>query len=622
MKKLLFFLFICCGVQAQEPWGRVTTKGTFVHFNQKRWLGKPVEVFVLRPGEQGFRSLARINPPESALALSQNIAKAKSLFYGSNLKPPTADEWAKYSAKDPQFAAAVSLHPELSLVFGLAFMDTEGTGKYKLKCGTEEIEVKSERNGFPSLRLDSTLVWDQAIGLHLHFPYVWKDLVRFEVSRKTVSQRNEDYKKIPAAPLLRKDNSVLVVDSTLGYMGAYDYRIGLSDVFGDSDSLKYTFQANNIPFSLVSEVQDVRIQSGAQQRSLDLTWTIAAPEYVQSMTLYRSTKYDSAYAPVAILSPKDKQFIDHVEVANELYFYYFEIRSVFGVTRKSRHYLAMYDGKEMPTPPRDVVLEARGSQPQVSWSTNDKITRGFYVFRREGAEGDWFQISPLLPNRLGGGTFKDTSALDPAYNYFYAVKSESDTYRQSDFSEEVFFSTRSVLKPPYDIHIGINDHTVQLRWERTDPGVGYHVFRKTKDKFEQITAAPLTLNAFTDTLKYDTALLTYAIASVNVYGDRSPLSLPVHLEVPLALVPDALGYERDTKGLLVKWTNFDSPAIKQIKVLRAENDGPVQVIATLTSTDRTFRDTKTAKGKTYTYQVRTFSQTGQEFESPLLTIAL
>jgi hypothetical protein len=612
MKKIIIFLIsICPSLYAQQPWMRSTPHGVYIQFNKPSWAGKKIEVMAIKPGEKVYSTIAEVIPPSDLNMVKRDHEK----IFTHSILSPNEETLRKYLNRDSVVVKLITFYPELSYAFGMGYLDKNAFGQYKLKCEHEEVEVKTEIKGLPSLYLDSTQAVSQSIISYWQFPYSWKDLIHFEVERKPLSQ--ERYEKIQPYWTVKEDNKLVLIDTSLSYYGAYDYKITLGDIWGNLDTLQHYFQAHNLGKEAVPDVKNVKLASSSTSRAIVLDWELNNPDYVQTVTLFRSRDYDKDYVRISNLSPKEKHYVDPVEVANEHYFYYFEIKSLFGDTRKSRHFMFMYDGGDTPSSPFDVVISTLKGQPYLQWKNLDKITRGYYVYRREGEVGDWVQISPLIINKE---EYLDTSDLDPNFNYFYAVKGESDTYRQSPLSEPVFFQSPSRHKPPYDLHASFSDQKVKLSWEAT--ASAYLVYRKDHGDFELISPEPVRTNYFVDSLIYSSSAFTYAIASLDVKGDTSVLSLPTQIQFPVVVAPEHLGYQVDPKGLLLTWTDFDHKWIKEIKVLRAEEDGNIQTLSTLTSEKRQFKDVNVKKGRSYTYQILTVDGQGTEYKTTLLTVRL
>ena len=648
MKKILIFL---TGVLPLTLWGqkspelllRATPHGIFIASVNPGLTGKPLELQRRVVGEAEFRTIARITPPEDITRVREKIREAAGVFSSDSqpLDQNLEAFWKEYKANNQQALGWISVVPQLAYVFNLAWVDKEAvTGRkyqYRLLSGSSRFDspelLYTHPPFFPLLTDQVSDTYDGVIRMEMGFPSLWKQLITAEVQRKNITQGAEMYKEIRPIISVSDRNKMEIIDTTLRVYGAFHYRVQLSDIFGSKDTTVYYFEGSNIPKELVPEVSDVKITSAPDKRALQISWNTSAPERVQSVTLYRSREYEGPYRVAAVFNGKDKSYTDAVEEANELYFYSFEVKDIFGYSTRSIRYHSVYEGNSIPMPPVDLTLDESTQGPRLSWSASDRITRGFYVFRKEGLNGTFEQISPIILIREGKGTYLDSARLSPEYNYFYVVKSESDTYTQSVFSDTLFYepvpgAQSAYLKPPHDVHISYDGKVARLSWENVHEDypevLGYRVYRKGEKEEELLTRPPLP---FSQNMYFDSAFngalhLSYVIVSIDREGNEGGRSLPVHLDLAgtYTLVPDETGFAADVQGITLKWTGISTEQVKNIKIYRAEDDGKIQLVSTLNPAKTQYRDIAVKKGKSYTYQVATVDIRGKEHRAEPLVI--
>jgi len=638
MKKiviLVLFPLALWGQKSPELQLRATPNGVFIASVNPDLAGKPLELQRKASGEAIFKTIARITPPEDITRVREKILEAAGVF-AAGARP--VDEnlektWADYKAGNRKTLTFISAVPQLAYIFNLAWLDKEVVSgqkyQYRLVSGTSRFDSEEYRYDqppfFPLLSLEEQEKYNETIRIDIGFPAQWKQTISAGVMRKNITQGVQQYREIYPLISVSDKNRMEILDTSLQVYGAYNYRVQLQDIFGNKDTSVYYFEGNNIPKELVPEVSDVKITSAPENRALQITWNVSAKERVQSVTLYRSRDYEGPYRVAGVFNGNDKSYTDAIDQANELYFYSFEVKDIFGYSTRSIRYHSVYEGNSVPTPPIDVTITETADGPQLGWSATDRITRGFYVFRKEGVNGTFQQISPMILIKDGRGAYLDSARLSPAYNYFYTVKSESDTYTQSVFSDTLFYqpvagAQPAYLKPPYDIHIGYDGKVARLTWENVHEDhpevVGYQVYRKTGKDYELLTRNPLPFseNSFLDSTFNGALQLSYVIVSVDGKGNSGARSLPVHLDLAgsYTLVPDETGFAVDAKGITLKWTAISTEQIKNIKIYRAEEDGKIQMVSTLDNKKTQFRDIAVKKGKSYTYQVATVDLRGKE----------
>lgn len=650
MKKILIFLTVVFppavqGQKSLELMVRATPRGIFIASVNPDLAGKPLELQRKAAGEAAFKTIARITPPEDMERVREMIREAAGVFAAGSQPVDENLEalWKEYRANRRQALGWISVVPQLAYIFNLAWLDKDVEPgrkyQYRLLSGSSRFDSEellySHPPFFPLLTDQVSETYDGVIRMEAGFPALWKQVITADVRRKNITQEVGQYKDVRPLISISDQNKMEIIDTSLRVYGAYNYRVQLSDIFGNKDTSVYYFEGNNIPKELVPEISGVKITSTPDRRSLQIDWNVSAPERVQSITLYRSREYEGPYRVAGVFNGKDKSYTDVVDQANELYFYSFEVKDVFGYSSRSIRYHSVYEGNSVPTPPIDVTLTETPQGAQLAWSATDRITRGFYVFRKEGLNGTLEQISPMILIKDGKGAYLDSARLSPEYNYFYTVKSESDTYTQSAFSDTLFYQpvagARSVyLKPPYDIHISYDGQAAQLIWENVHdeyPEVlGYRIYRKSgNDRDYQLLnpdPLPFSENSYRDSVFNGALQLSYVIVSVDGRGNPGARSLPVSLDLAgtYIWVPDETGFAADARGITLKWTAVSREQIKSIKIYRAEDDGKIQLVSTLDPAKNQYRDIAVKKGKSYTYQVATVDIRGKENRAEPLVV--
>lgn len=631
------------GQKSPELMLRATPNGIFIAFGNPGVAGKLLELQRKTAGEAAFKTIAQITPPQDIERVREKISEAAEVFAAGARPTDTHLEkvWADYKSNNRQTVGFISAVPQLAWIFNLAWIDKEAVAgrkyQYRLLSGSSRFDSEeflySLSPFFPVPEQQTSEKYGEVIRMEAGFPVHWKEMIQADVKRKNITQGAEMYKDIRPLIHVSDKNKMEIIDTTLQVYGAYHYRVQLSDIFGNKDTSVYYFEGNNIPKELVPGVSDVKITSAPDKRVLQIDWNVSAPERVQSITLYRSREYEGPYRVAGVFNGKDKSYTDAIEEANELYFYSFEVKDIFGYSTRSIRYHSVYEGNSVPTPPADLTLTESTEGPRLSWSASDRITRGFYVFRKEGLNGTFEQISPMILIREGKGTYLDSARLSPEYNYFYTVKSESDTYTQSIFSDSLLYrpvpgTQPACLKPPYDVHISYDGKVARLVWENVHEEypevVGYRVYRKMEKGDELLTRQPLPFsqNIYLDSVFNGALKLSYVIVSIDREGNPGPGSLPVHLDLTgtYTLVPDETGFTADARGITLKWTGISAEQIKNIKIYRAEDDGRIQLVSTLDPAKTQYRDTAVKKGKSYTYQVATMDIRGKENRAEPLVV--
>jgi fibronectin type 3 domain-containing protein len=638
---LFFLLFGAFMASAQQADISIVTKSTahgmFVHIVRPDLVGRRLDLYRKATTETSFRKVATLEPITSQGDLERRITAAQSIF-APGVAPQTTDAdgaWKAYQKSDDTLRSFIAGVPQLAYVFQVAYLDRDVKSgvSYLYQCqeGTRAVATGGQttyegRYVFPSL----ATLQDTAVGPRILFrmPYTADIPVYVTVSamRKRFTDAPTAFKPI-ALTMSKQQISGKAFTSFLETsdlaLGEYNYRLGLKNIFGETDTAVYTYAVSNIPEQNVARVSAFRIRPAIGRHAFRLRWQLSDPRLVQSVALYRSETFTGPYTLAGHYSAKDTATTDDITVANELYFYYLELTDVFGNKRQSIKAHAVYDGHHTPTAPINVAASSTPAGVRLQWQTVDRYTRGFYVSRRQGLDGDFRQVSAFLPATNNTGIFTDSSRLDPAYTYYYTVHAESDTYDKGPASEPVSIrpaSAPTLLKPPMDVHAVFRNGHIQLAWEalhlQDNATVGYQVYRRTTGDaaFHAVTRGLLYQNHFIDSTGLDNVSYQYAVTANDGTGQESLKSIPatIDLQSKFITTPERLGFERLAGGIRVKWTSIDVQRVRAIKIYRAQEDGTFKLVATLKGDSRFYLDAAVAKGILYSYRLVTVGQEGAE----------
>lgn len=644
--RYIICLLLSTNVLAQKPQNPFrmtnTPNGIFIEFGQKTLIGKNFELLRKASNENTFKSIAKINGPVSIEDVKRRIYQSNEVFVeGSRPTDEDLDKfWANYQAQKPNILSLISVVPQFEYIFGLAYLDKDVRPnikyQYQLSDGrnilftSPNAVVYLKQKYFPRLQELAQTTTDKAINFEFSYPKQLFLQTKFEVKRKLFTSKSNEYQSIKPAislPNDRKKESIILSDTTLTTYAQFNYQVHLSDIYGNKDTTTYNFEGNNIPKQLIPEINNIKIEPAKDRRAFILTWNLTQKDFVQNIALFRSRDFDKNFESIARFNKTDEIYTDGIEVANELYFYYFEVTDIFGNIRKTIKYQKVYEGSYIPTPPINLSSNPTQNGIELTWQATDPNSRGFYVFRKEGQKGDFTQISPIILSQVGVGRYLDTTKLDTESTYYYAVKAESDTYEKSKFSDSLSYrpqgnQVKNQLKAPMDLNITFRDGKAMLTWENLNtenPQVlGYQVLRKSESEkdFKIITPKGLSFihNYFVDSSFFSENKYQYVIISLDAQNHSSNQSRVLLLDLTgkFLMTPDEIGFERKANGILLKWTEIDENRIKNIKIYRSENDGVAKLIGTLDKNQRKYTDNNVIKGRSYIYQITTVDLSGKE----------
>jgi fibronectin type 3 domain-containing protein len=627
--------------QAQKPLllptAHGSSKGILVTVNDPELLGKEIGVYRKGKTEADFQKIATLSPPRSIDDVRQRIASAQSVFapYAQPSDKNLVQLWSSYQKNPAPLSTFVTVIPQLAYVFSLAYWDTNVRAgqsyQYQIRTGQKPVATSTAylytgKFSFPALQLVQDTALQKQIRLDFLYSATLIYYVDLEVKRKLFTDQNNAYRSEPVLVTTTQHNKkryVSVTDTSLKQYGSYHYQIRQRSIFGQTDTATMYVTASNVGPQLLPSLLHLAAVPEKQQRALRVGWRFSNPSLIENAALYRSTDPQGNFTLVGNFSPADTSASNVVQQANELYFYYLEFTDLFGNKQKSSIIHGSYTGNSVPAPPHELQYSFGPKQIRLQWKPSDPITRGYYVYRRQGIEGEFLQISRFVPRSVV--SYTDTSVLQAAYTYYYAVKAESDTYEKSAYSDTVAVrpvsDIRTELKPPTDVAATYRDGHVMLAWEdmhlQNPQVVGYQVFRKKESETNYVPLTPQSLsvghNYFVDSTA---AAVTYqyTIVSTDAGGQQSKPGIPVTVETAsyARLVPERLGFEKLATGVKLKWTSLDIPYIKEIRIYRAEDNQPFQLRSTSRATAQSFADNTARKGHMYSYRLTTVDGQGKE----------
>jgi hypothetical protein len=635
MKSFFIFLFsvyLPCQVIAQADdvlLAMNNEKGIFINIANPSLVGRPLELYRKAANETDFRKITTFGVVASQADLVERIESAKKIFIAS--KAPKDDGvaavWKTYQTGNDTLRAFIASVPQLSFIFNTAYLDNDvkrNIGyQYQLRdaqriIATSKLLLYTGSYPFPDLSAVVDSANRKAISFRVPYSHEFSRFITVDAKRKMFTAKQSEFKPVNISVSTTQRNNqtfLMLSDTSLKDFSEYNYRLRFQTIFGEKDTALYELNATNIRKSMLSVVKELNVVASKASRAFHIRWKLRDPHLVQSLALYRSEHFDGDYALIGHFNPSDTATIDPIEVANELYFYYMELTDLFGNKRKSIKIHAVYDGKHQPTPPIDLTGSASAHGLALSWKASDPHTRGFYVFRRSGVAGDFLQISPFIPIQNNHGDFLDSTSLHPDYTFYYAVKSESDTYDKSVFSDTISFrqaSSKENLKPPTDVSAVFRNNKVFITWENMNALVsataGYLLYRKkaTDREYVLLTKEPLyAKNYFIDSTLLSGYKYHYAVASVDGSGNQSLKSIAttVDLANKFKIIPERLGFERQAAAIKLKWTSIDSNRIQNIKVYRAAEDQPFKLLSSVAKENQFYIDKAVVKGKLYSYRL-------------------
>jgi len=231
----------------------------------------------------------------------------------------------------------------------------------------------------------------------------------FEVFRAPVGST-----AFAAVPTLRRNSSggdtlfFHVIDTTLTVKGLYQYFI---KVRKDNDSLALSevMYGHNMGALPSPQVISFTAKSAKDRKALILDWKLNYGFTVKVLALFRSRHYDREFELVALIPPDTTHFVDIVQVSNEPYFYFFQIRDFFGYQIPSVVVHGICTYAEKPYPPQNLRFAIARDHVELSWKSVGKNITGYRVYKSYMDQGIFMQAGPTIPVTDSMAMFTDTA---------------------------------------------------------------------------------------------------------------------------------------------------------------------------------------------------------------------
>jgi hypothetical protein len=418
-------------------------------------------------------------------------------------------------------------------------------------------------------------------------------------------------------PTLRRNSSggdtlfFHVIDTTLTVKGLYQYFI---KVRKDNDSLALSevMYGHNMGALPSPQVISFTAKSATDRKALILDWKLNYGFTVKVLALFRSRHYDRGFELVALIPADTTHYVDIVQVSNEPYFYFFQIRDFFGYQIPSVVVHGICTYAEKPYPPQNLKSETVRDHVELSWKSVGKNITGYRVYKSYSDPGIFMQAGPTIPVADTTVVFADTAVHNAGkLSARYYVVTLSDGNLESNHTDTltVDLPWNLVISPPDEVDYTIDSTgAVRLFWTAADPLSGvdrYNVYRSadgiTFTKISTDSLGPAD-NTFADPAPAR-GRIWYSVESVSVAGKASPLRTMITVERPLTAFHLVVSAEQNGANIDLTWADTGIPGLDAFYVYRKTGEGNAELMAMVKPGSGSWSDTGVAAGNDYLYTV-------------------
>jgi hypothetical protein len=401
-----------------------------------------------------------------------------------------------------------------------------------------------------------------------------------------------------------------VADTTLLEKALYKYFITLPfkhDTLIRSEIL----YGHNMGYYPSPQIINFNAESSVDRKAINLSWKLNYNFTVNTISLYRSAKYDDGYELVAQLPGNAEYYTNPVKTANEAYYYYFIIHDYFGYQRQSIRFHGIAKYKEKPLTPKNLELTTENKMIHLSWEKHGNNVVGYRVYRRIDKVGQFVPVTNLFytPAKTVNFTDSTSTAIKNKNIEYYAV-AVSDGFIESYPSDTLtYFKQGEIYKSPPEQCDFVLDSSnrIMLIWtsQDKDPDVkGYNVYKLKDGKKVKLNEKllPYQVNYFVDKTNNGKTNCKYEIETISITNTASLNKTPVNVSKQYTTQHLILSLKKTEKGILIRAVPLTDKGIKEIILLKQiANSGTPEQITKLAPDNINFTDTNVKSGQLYSY---------------------
>jgi fibronectin type 3 domain-containing protein len=264
--------------------------------------------------------------------------------------------------------------------------------------------------------------------------------------------------------------------------------------------------------------------------AIQISWKIPKPYELDAIEIYRGIEYEKPFDRIISLSPTETFYLDKTIASGQRYFYSLKVIDRLGRSSISTNKVfAICQGTAKPLPPVKTIAKASEKGVTIYWLPNGDNIRGFYVYRCEGIDGDYAQISNFIEfeQKDSVPSYVDSDEnMRLGISYSYIVKQENNGNLLSDASNAAIVQPLHVKSkaelPMVNLGSTIIDKGVLLTWNLNNSVYGIYgvqVLRKKTDEksFAKInkTILDLATTSYIDSTIEKNIAYNYCLSFIN-----------------------------------------------------------------------------------------------------------
>jgi len=409
-------------------------------------------------------------------------------------------------------------------------------------------------------------------------------------------------------------------DSTVIRFNLYNYYIEAFDEAGNAITAPDTVFLPALDYLEMPMPSAITAIGDSASKSIKIGWQLPYSDLIKQMTLYRSTNSVDGFEPVAILDPRQLEFIDDEARPATPYFYYFDLEyKMSDIRKRSASFASSYVSNEPPPIPDYFSAEATEDGVVLRWEYSDVDTRGFWLYRAQAGRPHEL-MAPLVPaiDTLRHYEYVDIDSLNPSFTYEYSIRAYSKSHVNGASSDTVSIMPMGPL-PLITAPLGLlatpsEDH-IFVQWQDVESSspdfLMYRVLRLSDNATDTMY---VSLNFLADSTANKGVDYTYSVSTINRQFQSGPSTAGVRaiIEFEIPSPPSAIVAIPVNNGVRVTWEHSQDSEGMTYEVYRVVRGEDIVMVGRVDNTNLAMQiiDTTAQRNETYFYHVIAVSADG------------
>jgi uncharacterized protein len=417
----------------------------------------------------------------------------------------------------------------------------------------------------------------------------------------------------------------------------------------------YQYQLAGVDFfgreTLLSETQEIAIKDLIPPPAPDfpafkvnyatlqvrLSWKPVQSDDVAGYYVYRSLTNQGGYQRInaQALAAGDTTYTDQLKQGG-MYYYYLATVDYAGNETAGVNALAEVKDIVPPAKPQGLVLVADTGRFVLKWQKNTESDLKGYLVYRTINKNNRKDFVLLNAQAIKANEYIDQLPKNAKNHFLYKVVAIDSSFNRSEFSDVAIARLPDVTAPqaPFIKALSVKDKALVIEWlPRVDSDLmGYRLYRSDPDdstRFSTVTPQllPATATNYTDQQAQPNVNYRYYLQAVDSSGNVSlrsnqytgrfapDLVLAARPENPKAV------YSKHKKAVTISWNIKKEEQLKGFVLYRRTEAEPFVPLTGLLP-ETSYVDKDLQPGKTYSYEIRAYHQSGSVAKSSIIQTAI